>query len=62
MVCLAGLGPRVKNSWIFALKSIADGGYAWEYVDLDFAKELAVPKRPVRPTAKDVNLEKASII
>ena len=44
------------------MKSIADGGDAWEYVNPDLAEEPVVPRRPAGPTARDVNPQKASIV
>src|SRR5438045_9451245 len=54
--------PSHWDPWIFTVKSIADRGDAWEYVNPGLAKEPVIPEHPTRPMAKDVNLEKASII
>ena len=48
--------------WLFIVKSIADGGDTWKYLDPDIDTEPAVPNRPVMPSPKDVNQEKDSLL
>ena len=43
--------PSHWDSWIFVVKSIAEGGEAWKYVNLDLGQEPVIPERPKRPTA-----------
>src|SRR5271155_1631553 len=52
--------PSHWDSWIFVVKSIADGGDVWKYINPDLENEPAIPSRPEKPTAKDVNPAKSS--
>ena len=54
--------PSHWESWLFVVKTIADGGDTWKYLDPDLETEPVVPNRPVMPTPKDVNPTKTSIL
>jgi len=52
--------PSHWDSWIFVVKSIADGGDVWQYINPDLEAEPAIPIRPAKPTAQNVNPAKSS--
>ena len=54
--------PSNWDSWIFVVKSIADGGDAWKYIDPSLGPEPVIPSRPTPPSAQDVNKEASSVV
>jgi hypothetical protein len=52
--------PSHWDSWIFIVKSIADGGDAWKYVNPGLDSEPVIPSHLEKPIAKDVNPAKTS--
>ena len=54
--------PSHWEPWLFVIKTLADGGDAWRYLDPDLDIEPVIPNRPEMPTAMDVNPEKTSIL
>ena len=54
--------PSNWDSWIFVVKSIADGGDAWKYIDPSLETEPVIPRRPTPPTAQDVTEEALSVV
>ena len=47
---------------MFVVKTIADGGDTWKYLNPDLDMEPVVPSRPEMPTPKDVNPAKTTIL
>jgi hypothetical protein len=41
--------PSHWESWLFVVKTIANGGDTWKYIDLDLNTEPIVPNRPEKP-------------
>src|SRR5436189_5050591 len=54
--------PSHWEPWLFVIKTIAEGGDAWKYLNLELDIEPIVPNRPKIPTPIDVNQEKTSIL
>src|SRR5438067_8113837 len=54
--------PSHWQSWLFVMKTIADGGDVWKYIDPDLELEPAVPSRPEKPSPKDVNPAKTTLL
>jgi hypothetical protein len=54
--------PSHWESWLFVVKTIADGGDTWKYLNPDLDIEPIVPNRPEKPSPRDVNPNKASIL
>src|SRR4030081_3639738 len=54
--------PSDWEPWLFVVKTIADGGDTWKYLDPDLDTEPIVPNRPGKPTPQEVNPAKASIL
>src|SRR5438034_3587424 len=54
--------PSHWESWLFVIRTIADGGEAWKFIDPDLDIEPGIPNRPEMPTAMDVNPDKTSIL
>jgi hypothetical protein len=54
--------PSNWDSWIFVVKSIADGGDVWKYINPDLESEPVIPSRPEKPSAKDVNPNKTTTV
>ena len=54
--------PSHQEPWLFVIKTIAKGGDAWKYLNLELDIEPIVPNRPKILTTIDVNLEKTSIL
>jgi len=54
--------PSHWEPWLFVVKTIADGGDTWQYMNPDLLLEPAVPIRPVLPTPKDVNPTKTTLL
>jgi hypothetical protein len=53
--------PSDWDPWIFVVKSIADGGDTWKYIDPSLEEEPVIPRRPAPPTAQDVNQAVSSV-
>ena len=54
--------PSDWEPWLFVVKTIADGGDTWQYLDPGLAAEPNVLNRPTMPTLQDVNLAKATLL
>jgi hypothetical protein len=54
--------PSHWEPWLFVVKTIADGGDTWQYMNPDLLLEPTVPIRPVLPTPKDVNPTKTTLL
>jgi Reverse transcriptase (RNA-dependent DNA polymerase)/Pol polyprotein, beta-barrel domain len=54
--------PSDWEPWLFVVKTIADGGDTWKYIDPSIEPEPVVPGRPEIPTPKDVNPAKTTIL
>ncbi len=53
--------PSDWELWLFVIKTIADRGDTWPYIDPDLPEEPAVPTRPVMPKITDINLQKNTL-
>mgnify|MGYP003622956889 CR=1 FL=1 len=47
--------PSDWEPWLFVVKTLADGGDAWRYMDPDLSTEPVIPSRPNLPTPSDVS-------
>ena len=54
--------PSDWEPWLFVVKTIADGGDSWPYIDPDLQIEPAVPTRPEMPKPTAVNPAKNTIL
>jgi hypothetical protein len=54
--------PSHWEPWLFVVKTIADGGDTWKYIDPDLNTEPIVPNRPEKPNPQDVNPSKTSLL
>ena len=54
--------PSDWDSWLFVVRTIAEGGDTWRYLNPDLDTEPVVPKRPEKPTPRDVNPAKTSLL
>jgi predicted O-linked N-acetylglucosamine transferase (SPINDLY family) len=54
--------PSHWEPWLFVVKTIADGGDTWKYMDPDLLAEPNVPIRPVMPTPQSVNPAKTTLL
>jgi len=54
--------PSHWESWLFIVKTLADGGNVWEYINPDLEMEPQTPLRPAKPAPTDVNPDKTSIV
>jgi hypothetical protein len=54
--------PSDWEPWLFIVKSIAEGGDIWKYLNPDITLEPEVPIRPIMPTPQAINPAKASIV
>ena len=54
--------PSSWDSWIFVIKSIADGGDAWKYINPSLEQEPVIPRRPTPPLAQDINKAVSSVV
>ena len=54
-------GPNDWDEWLEVIKTKAEAGKIWEYVNPAITKELKVLTRPEIPTARDINPEKDTI-
>ena len=48
--------------WLFVIKTIADGGDTWRYINPGLNTEPVVPSRPEKPTPQSVNPTKTSLL
>jgi hypothetical protein len=54
--------PSDWEPWLFVIKTIANGGDTWRYMDPDLEVEPTIPIRPEMPTPKDVNPDKTTLV
>lgn len=54
--------PSDWKPWLFVVKTIADGGDIWGYINPDLDTEPVVPIRPEKPAPQEVNSSKNSIV
>ena len=54
--------PTNQELWLFIVKTIADRGDVWKYINPDLPQDPAVPPRPVKPTPDLVNADKLTIL
>jgi len=54
--------PSHWEPWLFVIKTIANGGDTWKYLDPDLNTEPIVPTRPEMPKPKDVNPVKTTLL
>ena len=54
--------PSHWEPWLFVVKTIADGGDTWKYINPDLDTEPIVPNRPEKPTPQEVNPAKTSLL
>ena len=54
--------PSHWEPWLFVVKTIADGGDTWRYMNPDLPSEPAVPIRPIMPTPTDINPAKTTLL
>jgi len=54
--------PSHWEPWLFVVKTIADGGDTWKYMDPDLPAEPDVPIRSVMPTPQSVNPAKTTLL
>jgi hypothetical protein len=54
--------PSDWESWLFVVKTIADGGDTWRYINPDLNTEPVVPNRPEKPKPQSVNPAKTSLL
>jgi hypothetical protein len=54
--------PSDWEPWLFVVRTIADGGDTWEYLNPDLDTEPIVPNRPIMPTPQEVNPAKTSLL
>jgi hypothetical protein len=53
--------PSDWESWIFVVKTIANGGDVWKYINPDLGIEPIVPSRPEMPTPSGINPTKTTL-
>ena len=53
--------PSHWESWLFVIKTIADGGDVWNYIDPDLDTEPEIPSRLGKPLVQHINPDKRSI-
>jgi hypothetical protein len=54
--------PSNWKPWLFVVKTIADGGDIWKYINPELDTEPVVPNRPEKPTPQEINPNKPSIL
>jgi hypothetical protein len=54
--------PSHWEPWLFVVKTIADGGDTWKYINPDLNAEPVIPIRPEKPTPQNVNPTKTSLL
>ena len=54
--------PSDWDSWIFVVKSIANGRDAWKYIDPSLNLEPVIPICPIQPSAQDVKQDASSVV
>ena len=54
--------PSDWKPWLFIVKTMADGGDIWIYINPDLQTEPVIPIRPNRPTPQDVNVNKTTVV
>src|SRR5271169_837153 len=54
--------PSHWESWLFVVKTIADGGDTWKYINPDLNTEPVIPIRPEKPTPWNVNPPRTSLL
>lgn len=54
--------PSDWESWLFVVKTIANGGDTWRFIDPDLELEPVVPNRPEKPKPQSVNPAKTSLL
>ena len=54
--------PSNWESWLYVIKTIADSGDIWKYIDPDLDTEPEIPQRPRKPSVRDVDPGKISIL
>jgi hypothetical protein len=54
--------PSHWEPWLFVVKTIADGGDTWKYINPDLNTEPVIPTRPEKPTTQSINPDKTSLL
>ena len=54
--------PSHWEPWLFVIKTIADGGDTWRYINPDLNTELVIPSWPEKPTPRSINPAKTSLL
>ena len=54
--------PSHWEPWLFVIKTIADGGDTWKYINPDLNTEPVIPRRPNKPTPQSINPAKTSLL
>jgi len=54
--------PSHWEPWLFVIKTIADGGDTWKYINPDLDTEPVIPSRPEKPTPRSINPAKNSLL